>query len=171
MARYAAFLRGVSPMNASMPELRAAFEAGGFAKVKTVIASGNVVFDARPAPLAALQRRAEKAMAAALPRSFLTIVRPVAALAALLEEDPYARMRLPRAAKRVVTFLREPADPGLRLPGEVDGARILLVRGTEVLSAYLPTPKGPAFMALIEKTFGGEVTTRTWETVRKVSVA
>jgi uncharacterized protein (DUF1697 family) len=171
MARYAAFLRGVSPMNASMPALRAAFEAGGFGNVKTVISSGNVVFDARPASLKALERRAEKAMVAALPRSFMTIVRPVEALTALLAEDPYARMRLPKAAKRVVTFLREPADPGLRLPGEVDGARILLVRGTEVLSAYLPTPKGPTFMALIEKTFGGEVTTRTWETVRKVSVA
>ena len=30
MPRYVAFLRGVSPMNAKMPELKAAFEAAGF---------------------------------------------------------------------------------------------------------------------------------------------
>ena len=30
MPRYAAFLRGVTPMNLKMPELKAAFEAAGF---------------------------------------------------------------------------------------------------------------------------------------------
>ena len=41
----------------------------------------------------------------------------------------------------------------------------------EIFSAYLPTPKGPVFMTLIQKTFGEDVTTRTWETVRKVASA
>ena len=35
-------------MNAKMPELKKAFEAAGFADVKTVLSSGNVVFSARP---------------------------------------------------------------------------------------------------------------------------
>ena len=56
----------------------------------------------------------------------------------------------------------------VRLPIELDGARILSVRGTEVFSAYIPSPRGPVFMKLIEKTFGEEVTTRTWDTVGKV---
>jgi uncharacterized protein (DUF1697 family) len=43
--RYAAFLRAVSPMNAKMPELRRAFEAAGFSDVKTVLSSGNVVWE------------------------------------------------------------------------------------------------------------------------------
>jgi hypothetical protein len=41
------------------------------------------------------------------------------------------------------------------------------MNGTEVFSAYVPSPRGPVFMTLIEKTFGTEVTTRTWDTVRK----
>ena len=40
MKRYAAFLRGVSPMNAKMPELKKAFEAAGFTDVRTVRAGG-----------------------------------------------------------------------------------------------------------------------------------
>ena len=36
-------------MNAKMPELKRAFENAGFTNVKTVLASGNVVFDARAA--------------------------------------------------------------------------------------------------------------------------
>ena len=47
MPRYAALIRGVSPMNCSMPKLKKAFEASGFGDVRTVLASGNVVFDAQ----------------------------------------------------------------------------------------------------------------------------
>ena len=62
MPRYAALLRGVSPMNAKMPELKRAFENAGFDEVRTVLGSGNVVFNARAASDAALQRKAEAAM-------------------------------------------------------------------------------------------------------------
>ena len=56
----------------------------------------------------------------------------------------------------------------LALPLTLDGARILLVKDRAVFSAYVPNPKGPVFMTLIEKTFGKTVTTRTWETVGKI---
>lgn len=175
MPRYAALLRGITPMNAKMPELKRCFEAAGFDAVRTVLGSGNVVFDARTASAATLQRRAENAMQEGLGRTFLTIVRPVDELRALLEADPFARHKLPAEAKRVVTFLRKApaAKPALAiaLPIELHGARILHFAGAEVFSAYLPSPKGPVFMTLIEKTFGKDVTTRTWETVRKVAAA
>jgi hypothetical protein len=41
--------------------------------------------------------------------------------------------------------------------------------GREVFTAYTPNAKGPVFMQLIERAFGTNVTTRTWETVRKCS--
>jgi uncharacterized protein (DUF1697 family) len=169
MPRYAAFLRGVSPMNAKMPDLKKAFEIAGFTDVKTLLSSGNVVFTASSASEATLQGKAEAAMTKRLGRSFLTIVRPVGALRKMLASDPYQAFRLPPDAKRIVTFLRERPPAKLSLPAEVDGARILAVRGSNVFSAYLPTPKGPVFMTLIEKTFGSELTTRTWDTVTKVS--
>ena len=171
MPRYAAFLRGVSPMNAKMPELKRTFESAGFENVGTLLSSGNVVFDARATAIASLERKAEAAMAKTLGKSFMTIVRSVEDLRALLDADPYATFALPKDAKRVVTFLR--ADPAVKpkLPIELHGARILAVRGHEVYSAYLPTPKGPVFMTLIEKTFGKDVTTRTWETVGKCAAA
>jgi len=169
MERYAAFLRGVSPMNAKMPELKKAFEAAGFADVKTVLSSGNVLFGARASKEATLARKAEEAMKKHLGHSFPAIVRSVEALREILAADPYEDFRLPRDAKRVVTFLREPRGKKLDLPVELDGARILSVRGAEVFSAYVPGPRGPVFMTLIEKTFGKDVTTRTWDTVRKVA--
>ncbi len=171
MPRYAAFLRGVSPMNAKMPELKRCFEEAGFADVKTLLSSGNVVFGARAASEAALERKAEAAMEKRLGRTFYTIVRPVDRLVELVEADPFARFRLPSNAKRVVTFLREPHAAELPLPLEVDGARILAMNGREIFTAYVPGKRGPVFMTLIEKTFSDRVTTRTWDTVRKCSKA
>ena len=171
MPRYVAFLRGVSPMNAKMPELKRCFESAGFTDVKTVLSSGNVAFSVRAASEAALERKAEAAMAKRIGRAFYTIVRPTSALREMLEADPYAAFRLPANAKRVVTFLRKPNKAEFPLPREVDGARILAIKGREIFTAYVPSPRGPVFMALIEKTFGRDVTTRTWETIRKCAAA
>lgn len=170
MPRYVAFLRGVSPMNASMPVLKRCFEAEGFSEVRTLLSSGNVAFSARSSPLATLERRAGKAMSV-LDRSFDTFVRPARYLQAFVESDPFAEFELDRAAKRVVTFLRQAAKPGLVLPIALDGASILKLDGSEVLAAYVPGPKGPTFMKLLERTFGADITTRTLDTVRKCAWA
>lgn len=167
MPRYVALLRGVMPTNAKMADLRRCFEGAGFTDVRTVRSSGNVVFDATSRSEAAITRRVEAAMAEQLGRSFYTIVRPVSHLHAMLASDPYARFRLSATSKRIVTFLREPAGKTPPLPIEVDGARILALEGREVYSAYTPDPRGPNFMVLLEKTFGTNITTRTWETVQK----
>ncbi len=169
MPRYAAFLRGVSPMNAKMPELRTAFEEAGFTNVKTLLSSGNVVFDARRASEATLQRAAEAAMRERLGQGFLTIVRPISMLREMLVSDPYHAFTLDPSAKRIVTFLREPPAAPVALPLERDGARLLALHGRELFSAYVRSPKGPVFMSLIERTFGKELTTRTWETVARVA--
>ena len=171
MPRYVAFLRGVMPTNCKMPALCACFEAAGFAEVKTLLASGNVVFTAKSAPLAALERRAERAMEAALGRAFGTFVRSSEELRRLVESDPFARFRVPEGAKRVVTFLREPPDPAPALPVARSGACIHGLAGAEAYASYLPSPEGPVFMALLEQTFGKDVTTRTLETIRRCVAA
>ncbi len=171
MPRYAAFLRGVSPVNAKMPALKRCFEAAGFSEVRTLLSSGNVVFTARPSSLAALEHRAESAMQSGLGRTFGTFVRSAEHLQALIDSDPFGEFNLPPTAKRVVTFLRSPAEARLKLPIEQDGASILKLTGSEVLAAYVPGPKGPVFMSLLENTFGKNITTRTLDTVRKCAWA
>jgi uncharacterized protein (DUF1697 family) len=155
-------------MNLAMSDLKRGLEAAGFTEVKTLLSSGNAVFTARAAPAAAIGKKVEAALQKALGKTFMAIVRPVDELRDLIERDPYRKFRLPAAAKRVVTFLRKAGNTP-KLPIELHGARILCVEGGEVFSFYVPGPKGPVFMALIEKTFGKDVTTRTWDTVRKAA--
>lgn len=170
MKRHAAFLRGVSPMNLKMADLKRALERGGFGEVRTILSSGNAVFSVdRVSSAAKLSEKVEQAIDKELGRTFMTIVRSVDELQALIERDPFSSFRLPREAKRVVTFLREKPKVRPRLPIDLDGARILAFEDDLVFSAYVPGPRGPVFMQLIEKTFGKDVTTRTWDTVRKVA--
>jgi uncharacterized protein (DUF1697 family) len=165
--RYVAFLRGVSPLNCKMAELKGALSQAGFADVRTVLSSGNAVFTSRTQAEVALAEQAEAAMKRHLGRTFFTQVRSVVYLQQLLASEPFGAFKLPPGAKRVVTFLAEPPKPKLSLPLEVDGARILALRGNAVITAYVPSPKGPVFMTLLEKTFGKNITTRTWDTLAK----
>ena len=169
--RYAAFLRGVMPTNCKMPELKKAFEKAGFTDVKTLLGSGNVMFDAPKTPIPALEGKVEAAIQKSLGKSFFTIVRPIDELRALIESDPFKGVKLKPDSKKIVTFLRKP-PPDLDLPIEQDNARILKLEGNNLFTVYAPTPKGPVFMKLIEKAAGGkEQTTRTWDTVQKAAKA
>src|SRR5205814_8556855 len=166
MPRYVAFLRGVSPMNAKMAQLTRCFDQAGFADVKTVLSSGNVVFTARATSETALLRKAESAMGAQLGKPFFTIVRPVSVLRELIDADPYSAFDLGPNAKRIVTFLRHHARGTLSLPSELDGARILAIKDRHVFTVYVPSSRGAVFMNLIEKTFVKDATTRTSDTCK-----
>ena len=158
-------------MNLKMPVLKAALEEAGFSEVKTLLSSGNVVFSGRRATDIAIEKKVESAIVNETGKKFGVIVRAIDELEALIAAEPYRAFRLPAGSKRVVTFLRVEPGKKLKLPPALDGAQIWTVRGREALSSYVRNDKGPVFMTLIEKTFGKDVTTRTWDTVQKVARA
>lgn len=169
MPRYAALLRGVSPMNCLMPDLKRALEAAGFTNVATVLSSGNAVFDAKAVTVERLEKQVEAAMEKHLGRVFVTIIRPVSALESLLATDPFLPFRPTATEKRVVSFLKTPSTAKLKFPLTLSKARIVALNGTEAFGLYEREDDGPVFMSLIEKTFGKDITTRTWDTMRKVA--
>jgi uncharacterized protein (DUF1697 family) len=156
-------------MNLQMPALKACLEGAGFTDVKTLLSSGNAVFSATAASEAALEKKIEAALKKSVGREFMTLVRSIEALQGLLAADPFRAFKAPAGAKRVVTFLRHPPERLPKLPLTFDGARILRVIDREVFSDYVVGPRGPVFMTQLEKTFGTAITTRTWDTVRKVA--
>lgn len=170
MPRFVAFLRGVSPLNLKMADLKRCVEEAGFTGVKTIISSGNVAFDASARSGPAIERQIEAALKEQTGRSFLTIIRSSADLNRLIENDPFDEFELPAEAKRMVTFARK-LNSHASLPILKEGTRILKATDHEVFSAYIPNPRGAVFMQVIESAFGKEVTTRTWETVKKCARA
>lgn len=171
MPRYVVFLRGVSPQNLRMSDLKACLTQAGFQNVRTVLSSGNAAFDCDIKSLPEVERTVQAAMQQHLNKSFHTIGRSASSLADLLATSPYAGYELPQNAKRVISFLRETRKPKVPLPLTEGTATVIRQLGSEVFTAYIPGPEGPVFMKLIERAYGSDVTTRTWETVSKCATA
>lgn len=110
MATHIALLRAVNVGGTGklpMVELRALAEALGFARPRTHIASGNLVFESPLGP-AAVRAALEGALAAAMGKPVGVVLRSPAQLQALLDANPFPQAAPNRVA---VTLLNEALDP------------------------------------------------------------
>jgi uncharacterized protein (DUF1697 family) len=125
MTRYAAFLRGVNlgKRTVKSAELRAAFEAMGFTDVKTLLASGNALFDAKAGK--GLKDRIEGGLKAQFGFDVPIVLRTMDALQAMVKADPFGR-EAGEDAQLHVLFLAEDLPKDFRqasVPGDYDVAR------------------------------------------------
>ena len=126
MTRYAAFLRGVNlgKRTVRSADLKAAFEAMGFGNVRTLLASGNVLFDASTGK--GLKHRIETALEARFGFPIGTVLRSLDDLRALADADPFGREEGEDAKLHVLLF-DAPVPAGLDpqgVPGDFDVARV-----------------------------------------------
>lgn len=174
MGRHAALLRGIAPSNPNMTndKLRGVFEGLGFEAVGSVLASGNIVFRAEQTDAPALEEAIQQALHAELGIPGGTIVRALPELRALLDSDPFAGLTHGRGTYLTVTFLKAPTaqvrlparpDPLTRVVGYDERTRAFLA----VIDNSNPG-KTPDFMAWLDRTYGTDITTRTWLTVQRI---
>ena len=74
-------------MNLKMSDLRRCLEYAGFTNVKTILSSGNAVFDSPSRLVGTIERQIEAVMTKQLDRSFYTIVRSLDTLQEIMEAD------------------------------------------------------------------------------------
>jgi uncharacterized protein (DUF1697 family) len=136
MTAFVALLRAVNVGGTGklpMSELKALCEAEGFAKVKTYIASGNVVFQATLTEAkvkAALEKRLEDYAG----KPVGVMVRTAAEMAAVLADNPFSDMPPNRT---VAIFLdKAPAADTLDQVVAPDGEQVRL--GTREIYVYYP---------------------------------
>jgi uncharacterized protein (DUF1697 family) len=172
---FIAFLRGINVGGRNtvpMAALKKAFEAMGFRDVRTVLASGNVVFEA-PGKDPRLDLMISKGLEKAFGFPVKVVVRTVGELRTLVASDPFKGVASGPDVKLYVTFLAQekPGLSGLRPSSAAKGVRIVRVAPGEILSAVtLSAGAGtPELMAFLEKAVGHEVTTRNWQTVIKLA--
>jgi uncharacterized protein (DUF1697 family) len=90
MTQYIAFLRAINVggHTVKMEVLRRQFEALGLSKVETFINSGNVIFEARAARAASLEKKIEAALRQAMGYEVNTFIRSAAELAEIAAYQP-----------------------------------------------------------------------------------
>lgn len=91
MTRYAAFLRGVNlgKRTVKSAELKSAFEGLGFTDVKTLLASGNVLFDAKSAK--SLKEKIEAGLREQFGFDVPIVLRTMDELKAMVKANPFGR--------------------------------------------------------------------------------
>ncbi len=111
MSRYIAFLRAINVggHTVRMDVLRQQFEALGFSKVETFIASGNVVFEATKSGRA-LEQQIEQQLRAGLGYEVATFIRTEAELSAIANYQPFSPSALKTAQAFNIAFLADALD-------------------------------------------------------------
>lgn len=174
--RYVALLRGIGPSDPKMRSaaLRDVFERLGFDRVRTVISSGNVVFDTAERSASKLESRIEEAMHDHLGSPCSTVVRSERQIRGLLALGVFDAYDDGPAARCNVTFLKRRPKTTIAVPRVAPdgGSTVLDVRDQVVFSVVDTTAsKTPDLMAWLEKVYGKEITTRTWRTVHRIAKA
>jgi uncharacterized protein (DUF1697 family) len=132
MSRHVAFLRGVNlgKRQVNSAELKAVFEALGFSGVRTVIASGNVIFETTAA--AGLQRKIEAALEQRFGFTIRVVLRTDEELTAMLTLEPFAAVPEGADAKFFVLLLAEPLVPRPDLRSTAGDTEILRIDPREI---------------------------------------
>jgi uncharacterized protein (DUF1697 family) len=168
MTQYVAFPRGINAGHRmTMQELRKVFESLGYERVRTVLASGNVLFETKRTAETTLTREIEKALTAAFGARIPVVIRTRAELERLAEAKPFAKVAAGTQTRPFVTFLKKrtsrrqlPKGTGYEVLGIVDRAVCSVVD--------LSGASSPDLMRVLDKEFGDEVTTRSWNTVERI---
>lgn len=168
--QHVALLRGIGPGNPKMrnAELVRVLSEAGLDDVRAVISSGNFLFRADGTDRRALEQRIEAALEAHLGAPCSTIVRSRRQLHGLAGLGVFDGRDDGPASRCQVTFLKRPPRSGAGVP-DGDGYEVLGVQRQAVFFVVDTTrAKTPDVMALLERTYGREITTRTWRTVERI---
>lgn len=173
MTTHVAFLRGVNlgRRQVKSAELKEAFEELGFEKVRTLLASGNVIFEGEAEKR--LQGRIEKALHARLGFAVGTVLRTQDELREMVKSKPFAKLEAGADVMRYVLLFGAPLDPlpkFAELPGHLDVVR-LEAREIYVVARRLPNGRYSEGMEMLDRQLpkGALVTTRNWNTIEKAA--
>jgi len=170
--RHVALLRGINIGKAkrvAMADLRAMLEELGYANVRTLLNSGNVVFDAGRATPARLADRIEKAMAATLGVSARVFVLTASDLEVVVRENTLGKVaRDP--SRLAVSFYASPTDRSRLAPlARRQWKPEALALGSR--AAYMWLPGGflkSRLQAEVGAVLQDATTARNWATVQKL---
>ena len=172
--KYVAFLRGINVgghHKVPMADLRKELEKLGFENVTTLLNSGNIIFEA----ISDNEENLEKKISAHLEKSFgfpiPTIVRKSEMIYELLNNNPFKDVQLTKDIRLYVSFLQENVQTELKLPwtSSDNSYKIIGKIGKNILSVLdLSVSKTPKAMEDLERYFGKNITTRNWNTIKRI---
>jgi uncharacterized protein (DUF1697 family) len=155
----------------AMSDLREMLESLKFTGVKTLLQSGNVVFETGKRTGDALERLLEKETEKRLKASVRILVRDSNEWKALVARNPFPKEAKSDPSHLLVMCLKDAPDAKCvkALQAAIKGPEIVRGDGRQLYLVY-PAGIGPSKLtnAVIEKSLGTQGTARNWNTVLKL---
>ena len=172
MTKYIAFLRGINSggnQTVRMEVLRKTFEDLGFENVKTVLASGNVIFETNTSDEKILEQEIENVLPGVIGFKSTVIIRTMGDIQHLASLHPFDGFTPNPNNKFYVTFLQGTPETKLTFPATGKGYTILGIFDGAICSVVdLSSAKTPDLMRVLDKEFGKGNTTRNWNTIERI---
>lgn len=172
--KYAAFLRGINVGGKNiikMDSLKQSFEVLDFKNVKTLIQSGNILFDSDISNKNSLTKKIEDRLKKDFGNEIKVMLRTLTELRKAEQTNPFNNYKKNGDAKFYVCFLYELPKIKIRAGYyEKEACDILAIKDKDVFIVSLPTKNGRYGFPnnLTEKELGTYSTTRNWNTVCKL---
>jgi uncharacterized protein (DUF1697 family) len=175
MIRHVAFLRGINVAGQKlikMEELARIFASMGLRNVRTYIQCGNVIFDHASGNSVRLRKKIERTLQDVLGYEVPVILRPLADIEAIVERNPFRKIKADDDVMLCVVFLsaEPPSKPKLPLISATEKLEVFEVRDRAAFivarrkkSGWFGFPNN-----FVEKELGVLATTRQVTTVRKI---
>lgn len=171
---YVAFLRGIMPSNPNMrnEKLRGVFEGLGFSNVRSVISSGNIIFETDELDITGLEATIEQALKKELGINSTTIIRSQRQLQVFVDSRPFGDRVHSRETYLTITFLKHKPAKEPKQHTSADGLFEIIAYDPKLFGICAATNvtaiKTPDFMTWLEKQHGKDITTRTYKTVERI---
>jgi uncharacterized protein (DUF1697 family) len=154
-----------------MADLCKLFERSGFTNIKTVLATGNVIFEASQSNRMDIASQIERAIASAYDYETVAILYTRAELRNLVKADPFHGITPSTKSSPQVSFTqrksgRLPFDTPYDVPQK--GYKVLGRIDAAVCSVIdLSGATRPDLLAVLDRAFNNKVTTRNWKTIER----
>jgi Uncharacterized protein conserved in bacteria len=175
MTKFVALLRGINVGGnklIKMDDLKECFAALAFKNVKTILASGNVLFESTDNDEELLARKIEKKLEDVLGHKVGVQVRSIDEIQKLADRNPFKKIKVTPETRLYISFLPEKPTSKLKIPytSPEKDFRILEVTNREICSIVdLNLGRGTVeAMGILDKEFGKNITTRNWNTIAKI---
>jgi len=174
MTTYVALLYSVvidETRRVAMSDLRGIAEQLGHRNVRTLVSTGNLLFDAEEMPIAALEAAFERAFADFHGKHVDIIIRHADRWRQLVAANPFPDESAAHPDQVIVRVMRDPAAPDLAeqlAPYQTMGEVVRIVDG-DLWIAFAGQPSQSKLLGQITpQRMGGIGTARNWNTIRRL---
>lgn len=178
---YVAFLRGINVgghHKLPMENLKQIFESLGYTNIKTILNSGNVIFDAPIQDLEEIETTIEKTLESNAGFPVPTCVREAAFIirfreltSAAAKSDSFKNRSITKDTRFYISFLKDDSVAEIQLPWTSDdnSYQIIVEREKTILSILdLSLSQTTKAMGILEVMYGKKITTRNWNTIERI---